>query len=240
MDSKELVAQISAWCAANADPAVVAKYKGYFKEGYDAYGLQRGLFDAKAKELFEAHKGEMGIEEFLDTGDLLVQNGMYEEGSFAIRFVIGCRKQLARGHFERIGAWLDAGLRNWAHTDFLSSDVLGYFLVKGIVPLEDFAEWRVAGSKWKRRAVPVSMLEPLKTATDVRPLLDFIRPMMHDPERVVHQGLGWFLRETWKRHAEPVEAFLLEFKDTSPRLIFQYATEKMTREQKERFRKAKA
>ena len=50
---------------------------------------------------------------------------------------------------------------------------------------------------------------------------------MMDPERVVQQGLGWFLRETWKKHPKAVEAFLLEWKDRSPRLIFQYATEKM-------------
>jgi 3-methyladenine DNA glycosylase AlkD len=64
--------------------------------------------------------------------------------------------------------------------------------------------------------------------------------MMLDEERVVHQGLGWFLREAWKRQPEPVERFLLEFKDCAPRLIFQYATEKMPPADKVRFRKAKA
>jgi 3-methyladenine DNA glycosylase AlkD len=62
---------------------------------------------------------------------------------------------------------------------------------------------------------------------------------MLDQERVVQQGLGWFLREAWKRRPEVVEAFLLEWKDSAPRLIFQYATEKMTPENKARFRKAK-
>jgi hypothetical protein len=36
-----------------------------------------------------------------------------------------------------------------------------------------------------------------------------------------------------------VEVFLLKWKDISARLIFQYATEKMTKENKERFRKSK-
>jgi hypothetical protein len=36
-----------------------------------------------------------------------------------------------------------------------------------------------------------------------------------------------------------VNAFLLRYKDTAPRLIFQYATEKTTPEQKQRFRKEK-
>jgi 3-methyladenine DNA glycosylase AlkD len=84
------------------------------------------------------------------------------------------------------------------------------------------------------------MLGLLKVREDFGPLLEFIRPMMLDPERVVHQGLGWFLREAWKKQPKPVEAFLLEWKDTAPRLIFQYATEKMTAAARARFRREKS
>ncbi len=80
----------------------------------------------------------------------------------------------------------------------------------------------------------------LISRVDTPALLAFIRPLMLDVERVVHQGLGWFLRETWKKDPVPVEAFLLEWKDQAARLIFQYATEKMTPEQKARFRKTRA
>jgi 3-methyladenine DNA glycosylase AlkD len=83
------------------------------------------------------------------------------------------------------------------------------------------------------------MLGLLKAAPAIAPLLEFLRPMMMDPERVVDQGLGWFLREAWKREPKPVEAFLKEWKDRSPRLIFQYATEKMTPAGRARFRAAK-
>jgi 3-methyladenine DNA glycosylase AlkD len=62
---------------------------------------------------------------------------------------------------------------------------------------------------------------------------------MLDAERVVQQGVGWFLREAWKKEPAPVEALLAEFKDTAPRLIFQYATEKMTPAQRTRFRAQK-
>ena len=79
----------------------------------------------------------------------------------------------------------------------------------------------------------------MKISTDFQPWFTFIEPMMHDPAREVHQGLGWFLRETWKKQPEVAEQFLLRFKDTAPRLIFQYATEKMTAEGKERFMRGK-
>jgi 3-methyladenine DNA glycosylase AlkD len=67
----------------------------------------------------------------------------------------------------------------------------------------------------------------------------FIESLMMDKEREVHQGVGWFLREAWKIESALVEEFLLKYKDTAPRLIFQYATEKMTPEGKARFRRSK-
>jgi 3-methyladenine DNA glycosylase AlkD len=62
---------------------------------------------------------------------------------------------------------------------------------------------------------------------------------MMDPEREVHQGLGWFLREAWKKQPQVTETFLFKWKNSAARLIFQYATEKMTAEEKQRFRKEK-
>jgi len=58
-----------------------------------------------------------------------------------------------------------------------------------------------------------------------------------DAEKVVQQGTGWFLRELWKQSPALVEAFLHRHKEDAPRLIVQYATEKMTAAQKQRFKR---
>ena len=83
------------------------------------------------------------------------------------------------------------------------------------------------------------MLELLKSTKDYASFFNFIEPLMMDSERVVHQGLGWFLREAWKLRKKQTESFLLKWKNDAARVIFQYATEKMTPEQKKRFRKEK-
>ena len=113
------------------------------------------------------------------------------------------------------------------------------FWKKNIIKLEDLSNWRTAPNKFQRRAVPVSMLKLLKSTDNYKTLFDFIEPVMLYPEREVHQGLGWFLREAWKIKKDETEIFLLKWKNTAPRLIFQYATEKMTSEEKIRFRKEK-
>lgn len=238
---RAIIKDIRVACAAAADDALVAKYARFFVEGYDAYGVdfKDPQWKQKQESWLEENR-DLGLEGFLELGDLLVRTGKYEETMLAILFVSELRDEYSPAAFARLGGWFHDGIGNWASTDVLCGRVLGEFLVRRIVKLEALRDWRDSEFKFKRRAVPVTMLEVLDKTDDYGPLLNFIRPMMMDPEKVVRQGLGWFLREAWKRKPKPVESFLLEYKDSAPRLIFQYATEKMSPEQKKRFRKTPA
>ncbi len=236
---ERLLSEIREFYGAHANAELVAKYAKYFVEGYDAYGVPESVLKPKREEWFKTCTGELGLQGILDLGDLLWQDGKYEEGFLAIYLAGKLKKEYSPAVFERLGTWLEIGVRNWAHGDTLCGRVLGEFLSRSIVPLDALGPWRQSPAKFKRRAVPVTMLVLLKGDRDVEPLVEFLRPMMLDGEKVVHQGLGWFLRDAWKRQPEPVEAFLLQWKDTAARLIFQYATEKMTPEYKARFRREK-
>ncbi len=105
--------------------------------------------------------------------------------------------------------------------------------------MTDFRDWLTSEYKFKRRSVPVTLIKSLKTHKDYPALFRFLEPLMNDPEREVHQGMGWFLREAWKKDAPVTETFLMKWKNTAPRLIIQYATEKMTADQKLKFKKEK-
>ena len=233
------LAEIREYFCAHGDPTLVAKYAKYFTEGYDAYGVAGVEYDAERKRWLDSHRDDLGLNGFLDLGDLLWQSGKYEEGFLAIYFAGSFKKQFQPGTLDRLATWFTRGIGNWAHTDTLCGNLLAEFLTRGIAPLDAFAPWLQSPLKYQRRAVPVTMLALLKTSSEVPPLLDFLRPLMLDREKVVQQGVGWFSREAWKRTPEPVEAFLLEWKDVSPRLIFQYATEKMTADHKKCFRRAR-
>jgi 3-methyladenine DNA glycosylase AlkD len=216
----------------------VRKYARYFKEGYDAYGIDQVLLESQWTAWQESLGPELGLEGLLDLGDLLFASGKYEEGGLAVRLLKGYKRQFDARSVVRVGRWLEQA-RNWAHCDIVCGELIAPTLRAGRVSLSGLAEWRHSPHRFKRRGVPVSMLGLLKEPGPTGPLLEFVRPMMLDGERVVHQGLGWFLREAWKVDGEGAEAFLLEWKDSAPRLIFQYATEKMSPADKERFRRAK-
>jgi 3-methyladenine DNA glycosylase AlkD len=237
MEIETLASEIRQFCIENSDEALVKKYSHYFVEGYDAFGVPQKVMENQRDIWQKEHKTEFGMNGFLRLGDLLVATGKYEEASFAIWFVDSFKMEFTPATLERVGQWLDTGVRNWAHADYLSSKIFSELVSRKIVPYTAFAPWRTAESKWKRRVVPVSLIKPLPQYENIQDILDFLSPMMIQPEKVVHQGLGWFLREAWKVYPQPVDAFLLQWKESSSRLIFQYATEKMTSEQKARFKR---
>jgi 3-methyladenine DNA glycosylase AlkD len=237
---RQVADEVRAFCIANANPELVKKYAKFFREGYDAFGLdyKNPQWAERRKEWVERLRAA-GPEAYLDAGDLLVASGKYEEASFAFELATDLRDTYTPQAFQRIARWFDGGIRNWAHTDVFSGSVLADFVDDGVVPLEAFAEWRTAADKFKRRAVPVTCVTLLKRGTDRKTLLEIVEPLMQDPAREVHQGVGWFLRELWVVDPKRAERVLLRYKDAAPRLIYQYATEKMTAEQKTRFRKTK-
>ncbi len=237
MNPQELIQDIRSFCENHADPAIVQKYARYFKEGYDGYGVASGEFMAKVKELLASKT--ITMETVVEASYDLMRSEKYEEPSFAMQLLKGFSKEFTKETFRVIEKWFSIGIRNWAHTDGLCSELLSPMLQKQLIGMKDFSKWRKSSYRFQRRAVPVALIKSVKKSPDVKPYLDFLDPLMMDTERVVHQGLGWFLREAWKVHPVPVEAFLFKWKNDAARLIFQYATEKMAKEERVRFRREK-
>ncbi|MBC8402175.1 MAG: DNA alkylation repair protein [Candidatus Marinimicrobia bacterium] len=238
MPPTELYQEIINYCRANADPAIVTKYARYFTEGYDAYGLGKGVLEAKVDEILVRDK--ITIELVYTLGDLLIVSHKYEETYFATHLLKHFTDKFSSATFTAVGHWFEIGIVNWAHCDVVCRDVTGPLLKNKVIDIAALATWRGAANTYQRRAVPVTLIEILPDTENFTPLLDLIEPLMHDTAKKVQQGLGWFLRETWKFQPTPVEAFLLKYKDTAPRLIYQYACEKMGKEEKQRFKKIKS
>ena len=228
MKAAELHKDIQKYFKANASKAMVKKYERYFTEGFDAYGLTSEKFDEKVKAVLNDKRVNFRL--VLSTGKLLVKSGKYEETNLAICLLKEFSEQFDSKTFSQVEKWFDIGIVNWAHTDIFCGHLMTEFFEKGIVSLKDLSDWRSAKNKYQRRAVPVAMLPLLKTTKNYKTLFSFINPLMMDEEKKVQQGLGWFLREAWKIKRKETETFLLKWKNKAPRVIFQYATEKMTAE----------
>jgi len=237
MKPADLLLEIRTFCQTHANEEVARKSQRYFKEEFIGYGLTSPQVTGKVREMLG--RKELDLPLVLETMPLLIESGKYEETSFGLLLINGFSKFYAPSTFVEISGWFAKGIHNWAHADTLGMFILPKFLQRNIVPVDAFLPWKNSGYKFQRRCVPVTLIKSLKTAGNFIPLFIFIEPLMLDKEREVHQGVGWFLREAWKKRKEETEEFLLKWKDTAPRLIFQYACEKMTAEEKSRFRKVK-
>ena len=238
MTSDNLIREIQEFCKANASEALVKKYSRYFKEGYDAYGVSPDLMTGKLEQLVKEER--VDFDTVAKASHHLVSGGKYEEVNFAILLFKEFRKQFSSETFSEIEKWFKEGVNNWAHADMICSDLISVLLEKKHISYSRMASWRDANNKFQRRAVPVALIKMLKYTDEYQPFFDFIEPLMTDSEREVHQGVGWFLREAWKKNSESTEMFMMQWKDTAPRLIFQYATERMKPEQKQHFKRTKA
>ncbi|MGD8535042.1 MAG: DNA alkylation repair protein [Candidatus Aminicenantes bacterium] len=236
---EEKFLEIRRFCEKNTNPEIEKKYSRYFTEGYDAYGLDQKTYESQRDKWLEQWKDDLTLNDFLLLGDRLISTGKYEEASFAISFIYSNKDKLTAETFDKLGSWLEKGIINWAHTDVLCGKALSYFFTHQIIELESLKEWTESASKWKRRSVPVILIDVLKMDIPLKKLFSIIEPLMLDTEKFVQKGLGWFLREAWKIYPEETEDFLLKWKDTCGRIIIQYATEKMDKENRDRFRRTK-
>jgi 3-methyladenine DNA glycosylase AlkD len=236
---EERFLEVRRYCEQNANPEIEKKYSRYFTEGYDAYGLDQKTFESQRDKWLELWGKDFTLDDFVLLGDKLIATGKYEEASFAVGFIYSLTDKFTAEMFEKLGSWLENGIVNWAHTDVLSGKALSYFITNKIVEIESLKKWNDSASKWKRRAVPVTLIDVLKMDVPLGRLFRTIEPLMLDSEKFVQKGLGWFLREAWKMYPEETEDFLFKWKDTCGRIIIQYATEKMEKGNKNRFKRAK-
>jgi len=237
MNITKIKEEILIFCSQNRNEKNIIKYSRYFKGGLIGYGLDSGLIEMKSKEIIADHK--LDIHNAYSLCKLLIPEREYELPSFALLILNEYTREFTKETFTELNDWFSLGINNWAHTDGLVMYFFPELWKKEIIKLEDLSKWRTSKNKFQRRCVPVAMIKYLKHSNDFNKLFDFIDCMMMDPEREVHQGLGWFLRECWKKDRNQTEAFLLKWKNDCARLIIQYATEKMSKEERLSFRREK-
>jgi 3-methyladenine DNA glycosylase AlkD len=231
--------EIVAFCKANSSQAIIQKYSRYFKEGYDSYGIDKDIFYSQINKWVDEWGNEMTLNEFIILGDKLISTGKYEEAGFAMRLLLSKKDEFSIETFNLTGKWLENGIQNWGNTDALCMSVLSLFVFNKIVEPNDFIPWTKSASKWKRRAVPVTFVEAIKKGYEAEPILVVIEKLMEDDELDVQKGIGTLLREIWKKQPELSESFMMVWKDRCGRKIIQYATEKMDKSYRTRFKKVK-
>jgi 3-methyladenine DNA glycosylase AlkD len=168
-----------------------------------------------------------------------LSSGKFEEISIALGFMERMRDKYNKSLFNTVGKWFEKYIINWAHCDGACGSIVYPFLAGGVVEFKDILTWTGSPHRWKRRGAAVTMVQDFyKGGTaNVAQAIQIAQKLILDPEKVVQQGTGWLLREAWKKEPKKVEDFLFKWKDQAPRLIIQYATEKIDKEKRKKLRR---
>jgi 3-methyladenine DNA glycosylase AlkD len=237
MTSTELIKTIEEFCMLNTSEENILKYNRYFKENVDMYGLTAPQIHGKVSEL-KKNKG-LTFDIVLEAAGVLIERPKSEEVTFALLLVNGFGKQFTKPVFREIERWYSISITNWAHADTLGMLILPDFFKYNIININDFDSWLTSNYKFQRRSVPVALIKYLKMNKTINftSVFEYVEPLLLDKDREVHQGTGWFLREAWKIKNKETEMFLMKWKNEVPRLIIQYATEKMSKEEKMNYKR---
>lgn len=217
----------------NENPAhMIKNYPLHRDSVYDAFGLS----DEQQKELRQIvlENYDLSVHELADLGTILVSTHKYELELLAIQLLKKHRPRLDHYVYERVMKWLEDGLENISLVDLLATKITPVFLELGIVGVDEFESWRQSQNKWTRRVGILTMLY-LKDKVSPARLLEFAQPLIKDPEKIVQQAVGIYLRELWGIYFEEVEEFLVSHKEDAAALVIQHATQKMHWEKKKRF-----
>jgi 3-methyladenine DNA glycosylase AlkD len=99
--------------------------------------------------------------------------------------------------------------RTWALVDGLAADVAGSIAQRhagGVGPILD--RWAVDPDFWVRRAALLAELKPLRSGAALDRFARHADAMLDEREFFIRKAIGWVLRETGKRRAPEVIAWL--------------------------------
>lgn len=234
---QEIFSYCEKYFFAHEDPSQMIKNAHFFRDGYDAYGLTEPELKELRDTMLEGFNPD--VHEIADLAEIFFATGKYEFGSLAFMMLKKHRPRFDRYVYEAIFRIMEKGIENWAHCDLFSQKITPVFLELGIASVEDFAAWRDSSCRWTRRCGIQTMLY-LRDKASPEMLLEFAVPMLGEQDRMAQQGLGVFLRELWKLHSEEVEEYLYVHKEDIPRVVMQFASEKMARDKKKRLHRTSA
>ena len=237
MESINIYESIHNYCLKNANTENITKYSRFFKEGYRGYGLTSDQIKQIAKEL--SKNKDIKLENILNFSDSIFKDKMYDEIAIFLLLIFERKKIFDIKTLQEIEYLFKIGIDNWAHADILGMMILPQFISGKIVDENYFKQWLISANKFQRRCIPVTLIKSIKTIDHIENLFAIIEPLMLNNERETNQGTGWFMKKAWDTYPSETELFLSRYIESSPRIIFQIACEKMNPETKQKFRKIK-
>lgn len=214
-----------------ADPATLASFQRFFKEGVTAYGLKSAEM-RRVTNLFWNDVKDQPKEGIYRLGEVLLASGYYEEGAVAIGWAEKLTPRYDESDFRVFERWLDTYVHNWAHCDGLCNHPVGSLVMKYPAFLADLKQWTASPNLWVRRGAAVSLIIPARKGLFLKDVIEIADRLLPDSEDLVQKGYGWMLKSAAESYETAVFDYVMAHRGDMPRTALRYAIEKMPPERK--------
>lgn len=164
------------------------------------------------------------------------QSNVHEALSMPLFYYRRHLEKLDETHWRIMKRWIGR-IENWEHSDSLCA--LYSILYERFPALVEptLRQWNRSRNPWKRRASVVSTIyyaSSKRTPPPRQTVLSLVEPLLRDPDPYVQKGVGWQLREAYNLWPHEILKFLESHILELPAITFSYATEKLTKNDKQR------
>ena len=217
------------------EPGRAATSARYFQAGEGGYGAGDLFLGVRVPELRRLARQWRGMD-LAEVGKLL-SAGYHEARLLALLILVEHYRRAAPAEREAVvELYLQNRdqINNWDLVDTSAPHILGaYLFSKSDRSLLD----RLAASPslWERRMAVLATFFFIRQG-EFGETLRLAARLMDDPEDLIHKAVGWMLREVGKHDEKALLDFLEKNAARMPRTTLRYATEKLSPEQKRRFR----
>jgi 3-methyladenine DNA glycosylase AlkD len=203
----------------------------------DSFGYGHKISDIEkiVKKIYT--KRECSFDIALNVFKLLFKSNIHEEKFAAVFFLNLFKKYFTVQTIDFFYEGISKHCDSWAICDSTCIRVIGPFL--GKKGNQDLAKktintWANDDNLWIRRASMVIMLKIVMMRKEFDKIFVFklVEHMLQYPEDYIHKGIGWLLKTCSNYEPDTIYDYLIKNKNTFPRLILRYASEKLSKEKR--------
>lgn len=205
-------------------------------ENYVIYGIKFKILENFVKSVF--NKSACSYEEAIEVFKKLIRTNVEEEKFAGLHFLNQFKKFFTSDTIDLFRNEYSQYCYTWSLCDSTCVRVLGPFLgKKGNESLakKTVDEWSNSEHMWIQRASMVILLKlaMIKKDFDESYVFGIVEKMLkYSRQPYIEKGIGWLLKTCSKYKPELINNYLLNNKETFPRLILRYASEKLPKERR--------
>ncbi|NHZ64134.1 DNA alkylation repair protein [Massilia genomosp. 1] len=237
-----IIAGLEGALQANASAELALSLQRYFPEPIRLLGVSNTEVVKIAARAFARHPA-LSADEWLALAEHFAQSHGYHEHFILASALVA---KVAPGLddegrlLERLQAWLETDVSNWAQCDDLCIKPLYIYLKRRPHLLERIYAWGQSDSPWCRRASNVALVKFVGRSEnfDLEQMFANCKRLLADGDPYVQKGIGWMLKVASQYELQPVLAFVRKHLSLMERPTLRYAIEKLPAEMRRTFTQA--